>query len=377
MREETVPVAQIMRQIAKTVSRNSRSGFRLCLRAILSPRAASCLLLTAYCLLLPGCAGVQSALDPAGPQSDRISHVWWLMLYTLSAVFLIVMVLLLIAIWRRRSAGAAVTPDTKPDPRTEQRMTRTVISGVAITIVILFVLLISSFLAGRSLHSLAATPSGALTIEITAQQWWWQVKYQNDLSSRIVTTANEIHIPVGRPVLFKLRSNDVIHSFWVPNLHGKTDMIPGHPAATWMRADRPGTYRGQCAEFCGHQHAHMAFTVVAEPIDQFNSWYEAQLQSALPPVTAQQIRGQQVFLSSACVMCHRIQGTDAGGAVGPDLTHVAGRQTIAAATLENQRDHLAKWILDSQAIKPGNHMPPNSLAPDDLEAVLDYLQSLK
>jgi cytochrome c oxidase subunit 2 len=193
----------------------------------------------------------------------------------------------------------------------------------------------------------------------------------------MVTTANEIHIPVGRVVHFKLRSNDVIHSFWVPNLHGKTDLIPGHIADTWIRADRAGTYRGQCAEFCGYQHAHMALTVVAETEGQFRNWYAAQLQSAIQPATQQQARGRQVFLSSTCIMCHRIQGTDAGGAVGPDLTHIASRQTIAAATLENTREHLRQWILDSQAIKPGNRMPPNPLNAEDLEALLDYLQTLK
>jgi cytochrome c oxidase subunit 2 len=250
-------------------------------------------------------------------------------------------------------------------------------AGVVITIAILFTLLITSFLAGRSVHSLASADPRALTIDVTGQQWWWQVKYENDVPSQMVTTANEIHIPVGRVVQFKLRSNDVIHSFWAPNLHGKKDLVPGHIAAIWIRADRPGTYRGQCAEFCGYQHAHMAFTVIAEPEEQFNAWYGAQLQSAVSPATAQQLRGQQVFLSSTCIMCHRIQGTDAGGAVGPDLTHLASRQTIAAATLENTREHLASWILDSQAIKPGNRMPPNPLSAEDLQALLDYLQSLK
>jgi cytochrome c oxidase subunit 2 len=243
--------------------------------------------------------------------------------------------------------------------------------------VILFVLLVSSFLTGRSLHSLAAADPKPLTIDITGQQWWWQVKYENDVPSQMVTTANEIHIPVGRVVQFKLKSNDVIHSFWVPNLHGKTDLIPGHIAANWIRADRAGTYRGQCAEFCGYQHAHMGLIVVAESEEEFRNWYQTQLQSAIPPTTTQQARGQQVFLSSTCVMCHRIQGTDAGGAVGPDLTHLGSRQTIAAGTLENTRDNLAKWILDSQAIKPGNRMPPNPLNAEDLGALLDYLQSLK
>jgi cytochrome c oxidase subunit 2 len=301
------------------------------------------------------------------------------MFFILSAIFLIVMATLAIATWRR-GASAESEPEsevTKPDAGGEGRMSTVVTSAVVITVFILFILLIASFLTGRSLHSLAASNSQPLTIDITGQQWWWQIKYENDMPSQMVTTANEIHIPVGRVVQFKLKSNDVIHSFWVPNLNGKTDLVPGHIAATRIRADRPGVYRGQCAEFCGYQHAHMAFTVVAETEEQFKVWYDAELLAGVQPANTQLARGQQVFMSSTCIMCHRIQGTDAGGAVGPDLTHIGSRQTIAAGTLLNTRDNLAKWILDSQAVKPGNRMPPNPLNAEDLGALLDYLQSLK
>jgi cytochrome c oxidase subunit 2 len=354
------------------------SAFRLLPSGLCLVPSAFRLLPSAFCLLLSGCAGVQSSLDPAGPQADHIAHIWWLMLVILSAIFLIVMTMLALATWRRRtSANNEPELVLEPDAGGERRMSTLVTTGVVITVFVLFILLISSFLTGRSLHSLAASNPQPLTIDITGQQWWWQVKYENDMPSQMVTTANEIHIPVGRVVQFKLKSNDVIHSFWVPNLHGKTDLVPGHVAATWIRADRPGTYRGQCAEFCGHQHAHMAFTVVAETEEQFKHWYNAQLLAAAQPANTQLARGQQVFMTSTCVMCHRIQGTDAGGAVGPDLTHVASRQTIAAGTLANTRDNLANWILDSQAIKPGNRMPPNPLSAEDLSALLDYLQSLK
>ena len=340
-----------------------------------------CLLLTACCLLLlSGCAGVQSALDPAGPQAGRIGGLWWLMLYTLTAVFLAVMAVLIVAAFRPRGASrgdAAHTPETKPEPHRERRMSRAVIGGVAVTVVILFVLLVSSFLTGRALHSLAASGESALTVKVTGYQWWWKVQYDNQTAGYVVTTANEIHLPAGRPVLFKLTSNDVIHSFWVPNLHGKTDLIPGHETTTWIRADRAGVFRGQCAEFCGHQHAHMALTVVVESPEQFKAWYDDQLKPAAEPSTPEQARGRQVFMSSPCVMCHRIGGTDAGGAVGPDLTHFASRPTIAAGTLENTRGHLAGWVVDSQKIKPGNRMPQNILEPADLQALLDYLQSLK
>jgi cytochrome c oxidase subunit 2 len=196
-------------------------------------------------------------------------------------------------------------------------------------------------------------------------------------ASSIFTTANEIHIPVGVPVTFSLRSSDVIHSFWVPNLSGKKDLIPGKIATIWLQADKAGVYRGQCAEYCGHQHAHMALWIIAESPEQFNAWLQTQIQSAASPTTASQQRGQQVFLTSTCVMCHAVNGTPAGSNIGPNLTHVASRNTIAAATLPNDREHLAQWVTDSQTVKPGNRMPPNSLAPDDLQALLDYVQSLK
>jgi cytochrome c oxidase subunit 2 len=329
--------------------------------------------------LLSGCAGWQSALDPAGAQAGRIDSLWRLMLYVTTAVYVVVMIALLAAAFRahaRGGAGVEDEPDTAPDAGRERRMSRVVIGGVVATVAILFVFLVSSFLTGRRLHA-EASSKDVLTVKIVGHQWWWEVRYDNPVPAWVVTTANEIHIPVGQAVQFKLTSNDVIHSFWVPNLHGKTDLVPGHETNTWIRADRAGVYRGQCAEFCGHQHAHMAFTVVAESPEKFKAWYDAQLQSAAQPQTPEQARGQQVFLSSPCVMCHKIQGTDAGGNVGPDLTHVASRSHIAAATLENTRGHLAGWIVDPQRIKPGTRMPPNNLEPADLQALLDYLQSLK
>jgi cytochrome c oxidase subunit II len=178
-------------------------------------------------------------------------------------------------------------------------------------------------------------------------------------------------------VLLRLTSHDVIHSFWVPNLQGKRDLIPGHETSLWLQADHPGVFRGQCAEFCGHQHAHMAFLVIAEPPDQFAAWLEQQRRPAVPPTDAASKRGQEVFLSGACVLCHAIQGTAALADVAPDLTHVAGRRTIAAGTLPNSRGHLAGWIVDPQQIKPGNKMPPNNLGGQDLQALLAYLGSLR
>ncbi|HEX8148558.1 MAG TPA: cytochrome c oxidase subunit II [Pyrinomonadaceae bacterium] len=333
-----------------------------------------CLLSTVYCLI-PS----QSALQPAGPQAERIIGLWWMMLYVTGAVFLVVMGFLVAALVRRRRAyggeAAPEVPDTRPEPGVERRMSHVVLAGVGMTVVILFVFLVRSYVTGRALDSLHEQEH--LTVTVVGHQWWWEVRYDNSTAAYVLTTANEIHLPVGRPVLFKLTSTDVIHSFWVPNLHGKTDLVPGHENVTWLKADREGTYRGQCAEFCGHQHAHMAFTVVVEPYEKFKAWYDAQLAPAAEPSTQAQSQGRHVFLSSPCVMCHTVRGTDAGSRVGPDLTHVASRGTIAAGTLENTRGHLAGWVADSQQFKPGNRMPPNNLEPADLQALLDYLQSLK
>jgi cytochrome c oxidase subunit 2 len=347
-----------------------------CLPQHLKPKTQH--LLFAVCLLLSGCKGTQSALDPAGPQAGRIEGLWWLMFWVELGIFIVVMGFLLAAVLRRRERARGEEsdePDLKPEAGRERRMSLYVIGGVAASVLIQFVFLFASYLTGDAVTSAMAKEH--LTVKVTGRQWWWEAQYENKVAQYTLTTANEIHIPVGVPVLFKLTSTDVIHSFWVPQLHGKTDLIPGHETILWLRADRAGTYRGQCAEFCGHQHAHMAFLVVAEPPAQFKAWYDAQLAPAREPSTPAQARGREVFMSSPCVMCHTIQGTDAAARVGPNLTHVASRQTIAAGTLENTRPHLAGWVSDSQQVKPGNRMPPVPLERDDFEALLDYLQSLK
>ena len=216
-----------------------------------------------------------------------------------------------------------------------------------------------------------------IAIDVTGHQWWWEIRYNDVDASNIFTTANEIHIPVGVPVTFTLHGADVIHSFWVPNLAGKKDLIPGKVNSIWLQADKPGVYRGQCAEYCGLQYAQMAFWVIAESQEQFNAWKQNQTQTSVPAASDSQKRGQQVFLSSTCVMCHAINGTPAGSNIGPNLTHVGSRNTLAAATMANTREHLAQWIKDSQQIKPGNKMPQNNLSDADLQSLIDYLQSLK
>jgi cytochrome c oxidase subunit 2 len=192
-----------------------------------------------------------------------------------------------------------------------------------------------------------------------------------------VTTANELHVPVGRPVLLELVSRDVIHSFWVPALHGKRDLIPGHDSTTYIQADRPGLFRGQCAEFCGAQHAKMGFLVVAQAPPEFETWLTRQRQAAPSIETAAATRGRDLFLRGTCAMCHTIAGTQAGATMGPDLTHLGSRATLGAACLPNVREHLGQWILDAQQIKPGTRMPPNPLGGDELEDLLSYLETLR
>ena len=337
------------------------------------------------CLFLTCCrGGIQSAIDPAGPQAGRISKLWWLMFYVCTVVFVLVIIVLLIAVIRSRSKQSKAAkvekitdkPTLQPSKAEERNMTRTVQGAVAITVLILFVFLIASFSIGRSLSSNMENKA-AVTIEVTGHQWWWEVRYMDTNPSRIFTTANEIHIPVGQPVTFKLHSTDVIHSFWVPNLNGKKDLIPGKDSTIWLQADQPGIYRGQCAEYCGLQHAHMALFVIAEPVEKFNAWMDSQRAEAIAPSNESEQRGQQVFLTAPCIMCHAIHGTQASATVGPNLTHVASRSTIAAGTLPFTRGHLSGWIVDSQSIKPGNHMPPIALNSEDVQALLDYLQSLK
>ena len=244
-----------------------------------SGRICQCLL----ALCLSSCGGIQNSINPAGPQADNLSRLWWLMFIVCSVVFVAVMIALLLAL-RKRAPEADTAPVLEPPADQERRKRNVVISAISVTVIILFVFLIASFSAGRSMTAELANKTG-LSIEVTGHQWWWEVRYQDVDASNIFTTANEIHIPVGVPVVFNLRATDVIHSFWVPNLSGKKDLIPGKINTIWLQADKPGVYRGQCAEYCGLQHAKMALWVVAEPQEQFNAWRQSQTQTSMPPST--------------------------------------------------------------------------------------------
>jgi cytochrome c oxidase subunit 2 len=192
-----------------------------------------------------------------------------------------------------------------------------------------------------------------------------------------VLTANEMHLPLHRPVVLKVTSRDVIHSFWVPNFQGKRDLIPGMTTAIWLQADEEGRFRGQCAEFCGLQHAHMAFDVVVEPEAQFERWREQQRRASTLPDAGVESRGLDVFTTQRCGRCHTVRGTEANGQAGPDLTHLASRLTLAAGTLANSPAHRRDWIRNPQAAKPGTQMPPTPLSNEEMTALLAYLDTLR
>jgi cytochrome c oxidase subunit 2 len=322
-------------------------------------------------LLLTGCSGPQSSLDPYGPDADTLARLFWNFTGFLTLVWVVTMFALLFALRPR--------PEPARDPlaheqNAEHGMVLTVAIATALTVISIAALTVVSYGAQRVLFS---DRSPSLSIEVTGHQWWWEVRYEDPRPSQTFATANEIHIPVATPVILKLAASDVIHSFWVPRLAGKLDLIPGRTNELRIQADKPGIYRGQCAEFCGWQHAHMAMLVVAHTQEDFQAWRAAQVSPARPPADAEQKRGQEIFLKSPCVMCHQIRGTPAAGKVAPDLTHVGSRRTIAAATLPNTRGNLAAWIVDPQGIKPGVHMPLIKLDAGEIQPLAAYLEGLK
>jgi cytochrome c oxidase subunit 2 len=319
----------------------------------------------------------QSALDAAGPQSARIERLYWLIFWISVVVFVFVIATLSGAMAKRRARRdePAMPPPILDTKAADHTATRIVAAAVAVTVITLFVLLVESVVAAKN-ETQSLVSKNPISIQVIGHQWWWEVIYPNTDPSQQVTTANEIHIPVGIPVVLNTASRDVIHSFWAPNLQGKRDLIPGYTTALWFQADRPGVFRGQCAEFCGLQHAKMAFYIVAEDPAKFQAWMQQQTKAAPVPDNDQKKHGEEVFLQTQCVMCHTIRGTIAGSRVGPDLTHIAGRISLAAGTLPNNIGNLAAWITDPQGIKPGNRMPPNLLPASDLQDLLAYLESL-
>jgi cytochrome c oxidase subunit II len=311
-----------------------------------------------------------SVLEPAGPHAALIRDALWQPMYVAAlATFALVVAALVWAIVRRRGN------ERSEDGRRERRLGLAVGAATLATALVLFAILVLSTTTGRAV---TATPGReALQVRVTGHQWWWEVQYRDSLAQHWVTTANEIHIPVGRPVAVELVSTDVIHSFWPPSLSGKRDLIPGRENSLWLQADSAGVFRGLCAEFCGHQHAKMGFLIVAEAPDSFARWLTRQRDTAATPTDSLALRGREVFLGASCPMCHSIAGTPSGSRVGPDLTHLAGRRTLAAGTLPNTRGNLAGWITNPQAFKPGAKVPPSRLSAPDLQALLAYLETLR
>jgi cytochrome c oxidase subunit II len=317
----------------------------------------------------------QSALHPAGIQAQRILDLWHLTLIVCCAVFAAILIACFIALCRTPRAGHDTPADLSSTTSAEPRLRYSVITATAVSVVLLFGLVVADVVTDRALSRLPV--ADAVHIELTGHQWWWEARYAAGDGASGFTLANELHVPVGRPVIVSLVAADVIHTFWAPNLHGKKDMIPGRKTTIEFRADRAGVYRGQCAEFCGYEHALMSMLVVAEPPAAFDAWAARQRGLAPSPAGALEARGQHLFMSGTCARCHTISGTQATGTLGPDLTHLASRRTLAAGTLTNNRDALARWITDPRAIKPAVMMPPSPFAPDDLQALVAYLGTLQ
>jgi cytochrome c oxidase subunit 2 len=320
-----------------------------------------------------GCRDWQSAANQAGAEAERIWSLTLTFTIVLGLIWLAVMIAVVLVV-RRRRTGPVSLNDAKLDDAAHRRNSWIVGSLLAATAVTVAILTALSFVAQRPLFAGRAATAG---IRLIGHQWWWEVRYDGATPGEMFTTANELHIPVGTPIRLSLESADVIHSFWVPSLAGKQDLIPGHNNSIELLAQRAGVYRGQCAEFCGLQHAHMGLLIVAEPTEVFEKWQAAQRAAASQPQEKDRAKGAQVFVSKPCALCHTIRGTPAGGTVGPDLTHLGSRAYIGADVLPLNVGSLAAWIADPHGAKPGVNMPPVHLQPDELNAVTAYLIGLK
>jgi cytochrome c oxidase subunit 2 len=312
--------------------------------------------------------------DAAGTRAQAILPLTWFMLIVSIIVCVVIATLLWIAVRRGRPApvpasAAAIAPVEAGPPGDRWISVGIIISCVPLAAALVWTMLTLAAVAGPP-----ANP--ALTLDVTARQWWWDVHYDARDPASQFSTANEIHIPVGVPVLVRLHAADVIHSFWVPALSGKTDVIPGQTNLSWLQASAPGRYLGQCSEYCGFQHAHMQFEVVAESQQDFDRWRAAQLEEAAAPQTPEQTRGAALVVYR-CGLCHRVRGTGAGAVFAPDLTHLMSRRTIAAGSLPNNPGTLAGWIENSQSVKPGNLMPDQYLSGQQLADTVAYLETLK
>lgn len=320
------------------------------------------LLITAL-LLLTGETYPQTALSPASDVAQVSQDLFMLTVWLGLAVGLVVETMLVYTIIRyRRRLGDG-------RPKQVHGNTRLEIIWTVIPTILLAVIAVPTV---QGIFATAATASAnALHIKATGHQWWFEFRY-TDLN---ITTANEIHVPAGRTVSFQLASADVMHSFWIPRMIGKRDMIPNHVNNIWFKTDRVGVYPGECAEFCGISHAHMSMKLFVDSPAAFAAWVKAQQVAAVAPTTALAQRGAGVFVSSGCIACHTLMGTIGQGMIGPNLSHVGGRSTIGAALFANTPANMAVWIHNSSAVKPGSLMPPQAVSGADLTALIAYLES--
>ena len=308
---------------------------------------------------------MQSALDPKGENAAGIAEITWILFGGGTLIFIAVMVLALVALSGTGRQRAALG-----------RQALIVGAGIAFPVVVLSALLVYTFASAAAMVGARGQP--AARIEVVGELWWWRIRYLDDSGKPMLETANEIRIPAGSPVELILMTSDVIHSFWVPNLAGKLDMLPGTVNRLRITANEAGVFRGQCAEYCGMQHANMALQVVVSEPNEYRSWLEANLLSAQEPGSPQLQHGRQLFLDNRCGLCHTIRGTSAAGTHGPDLTHVGSRLSLAAGTLPKNPGSIAGWIAGGQHLKPGNKMPSFAqFSGEDLRALAAYLESLQ
>ena len=315
-----------------------------------------------------------SIFDPTSPPADSIRSLFILVLSITGVIFVIVEGLLIYFIIRfRRRAEARGTEPPQIYGSKPIELAWTV--GPALTVFVLFLVVVRVV---AEVRRDGPPPGDALQVTVIGHQWWWEYVYDRyDGQELGIRTANELHVPVGRPVYLTLESADVIHSFWVPHLAGKTDVISGHTNRMWFQAQNDGLFLGQCAEYCGTQHAGMLLRVIAEPSETFQGWLDGQKKPSLKPVTEKDKEGQAVFLSHGCMNCHTIRGTPAQGTFGPDLTHLKSRQTLASGLVSNDLNQLNAWVRDPQTIKPGCTMPNMQLNDSQVRLIAAYLNTLE
>ncbi len=333
----------------------SARGRRLLLGAVLG----------AFAVFGSACAatdvGPQDYLSPEGPVARRADQLWDLTFAIAAVIFIVVEAVLVYTIIRFRRRPGREAAQFHGNTKLEVVLTlipTLILAGLAVPTV-------------KAIADLAEKPEGSLEISVTGKQFWWEYEYPD----AGVRTANEMHVPTGRPIFLTLEGADVIHSFWIPKLTGKQDVVPGHTNHMQFIADEPGTYWGQCTEFCGLSHANMRLRVIAHEPAEFEQWLEEQQEPARGFLSGDAADGEEIFMEN-CANCHAIEGTDAQGTLGPDLTHFMTRETFAGATFENTQENLERWIDDPPAMKPGVQMPDYGLSAQEIKAVVAYLQTL-